>query len=77
VAADDIDTFEGVRHLVLAHGLERLAFELALELWRDAEEVDCQAEDGNDAGEGCEDLGGGHVGGWIGEDRGFKKMERV
>jgi hypothetical protein len=63
-----IYTFEGVRHLILAHGLECLALELALELWWDAEEVDCQAEDGNDAGEGCEDLGGSHVEGWIDAD---------
>jgi hypothetical protein len=57
-------TFGHVGELVFTHGLESGSLELALELGRDAEEVDCKGEDANDACENSEELGGGH-GIWI------------
>lgn len=53
-------TFGHVGHFVLAHGLEGLPLELALVFGGNAEEVDCQGEDGEDAGCDGEELGCSH-----------------
>ena len=55
-------TLGHVGHLVLAHGLESLPLKLALRLGVDAEEVEVSANQGQDAGEDCEDLSGRHGG---------------
>jgi hypothetical protein len=57
-------TLGHVGELVFAHGLEGRAFELALEFRGNAEEVDCEGKDADDAGEDGEEVGGGH-GGWM------------
>jgi len=46
-----------VAGLVLAHGLERCVFHLALQLWWDAEEVDGERDEADDDGEAGEEGG--------------------
>lgn len=56
-----IRTFYDVGHLVLAHGLQSLSFELALELWWDTEEVDCKGDDGDYASDDGKEFCSSHV----------------
>lgn len=63
-----------VAHLVLAHGLEGLLFDLALQPGRDAEEEDVAAHQGDGEDEADEDLRG--RGGWL-VDGGWFEGEEV
>lgn len=58
----DLNTLHEVGGLVFTHGLESLLLHLALELRRNAEEVDVSTDQRNDPSKDREDgRGGGHL----------------